>query len=153
MSTGKEEMRHFILKWVNSKIYKNFLKQKEKMKSNKLFTKDELIELCHSIMALYELSEEERSEFEFLDEVAIASMPKLELYKQFSKTLSTWYAYLNRHVIAEDYELCAMIRDIIEIEKREFYMLLKKYCVEYNLVEDFKTIAMVEFEIRKVFSI
>lgn len=147
------EMRELINRWLASKIYKEYTLKKEKMSLNKTLTKTELDEICNSIIALYDLTPEQRDDFDFIEELSIETLSKTELFKQLTKTLSTWYMYLKKHVELEDYELCAKIRDVITIEKQEFYSILSKYSHEFNIKEDYNTITIIEHEIRKVFNL
>ena len=150
--TSGEEMRNWMAKWTASKMFKEFKEKRDLMRQRSL-NKNELIALCQSIIQLNQLSYEEKAEFEFLEEVAIASSTKLNLYKEFSNNLLTWFSYLKTYLDTEDFEICSLLRDVIEIEKTDFFLLLSKYCQEFDIDADTDSIIQVDEHIRKIFGI
>lgn len=148
----KDDMKRWLISWANSKLYKEFKEKRDLMKKRSL-TKPELIALCQSVIQLNELPYEEKAEFDFLEEVAIASSTKLNLYKELAKNLSTWYWYLKTYLDLEDFETCALLRDVITIEKQDFFLLLSKYCQEFDAAADSDSIIQVDEHIRTVFEI
>lgn len=152
MSKNKDEMKKWLQAWAASKVYKQFKERKELMKQRSL-NKQELIALCHSIIELNNLPYEEKMEFELFEEIAIASSRKLELYKDLVKNLSTWYQYLSFYLNQEEYEICALLRDVVDIEKNDFYILISKYSPEFESEADYESIIQVDNQIKTIFGI
>jgi hypothetical protein len=153
MTYQGREMRDLINKWLASKVYAEYLEKRKKMTQNRLLTKVELEDIINSILAIWNMPKEQREELELIDHVHFSTISKLELFKQLAKTLSTWYMYLNRHLRNEEYELCAKLRDVIQIEQTAFYELIEKYCYEFEPQNDLISIEIIDSEVRKVFNI
>ena len=152
MSKSRDEMKKWLQAWAASKVYKEFKEKKDLMKQRSL-NKQELIALCNSIIELNNLPYEEKMEFELFEEIAICSSRKIELYKELVKNLSIWYQYLYKYLLKEEYEMCALLRDVIQIEKNDFYLLLAKYCQEFEVHADTESIKMVDNQIKQLFGI
>lgn len=137
----KDEMKRFIDNWLISKKYAE-LKRKLNLRPKAMeieiqdiikhlretgLTRIELIASCHNRVAYDEMDPEEKLEFEWMQAEFLVANTREEIIKKFITTLLEWYGYIHIHQQKEDYELCAQIKKVVEIEKKEFLAILEDY--------------------------
>ena len=118
----------------------------------KYFTPTELESMCQSILMYSKIPFGRREELDVEHEAYLRNSTKEKLFKDITKTLTTWYFYLSIHIKIENYELCSLIKQTIEVEKKEFMFYLKKFCIEYEK-EDKQFLEEIEKEIREFYKI
>lgn len=144
-SRDEEEMKKFIQAWKTSKKYAEIKNELEKRKkelshimsldksalvehmNNHGLSRDELNAMIQSILEYDSLTPEEKKEFEWINEDIVLIKDKSELYLDFIRTMMTWYTYVYIYQTLEEYEMCAQIKKVIEVEKREFINTLTSY--------------------------
>lgn len=124
------------------------------MKKTKIqiMSDSELEEMVDNILEFNNLNQTEKNEYFFLIESKALMYSKRELYHQFIKNMISWFYHLRKCIDLEKYELCAKIRDVIQVEKSEFYSTLQ-FCFEGFYEKDIKEIKKIENELKKQFEI
>jgi len=141
----KKEMIDEINAWMNSSVYNNLhrkLEEKKKrllenldikkaLKQKKIYmmTKDELIEYCRNIIEFNKIQE---SDTEWINSVLNHSKDIRTVLESYQSILIDYYIYLYDYIKTEDYEVAALVKEVIEIEKKELIKITVTY---YGLTE------------------
>jgi len=161
-------MKNLINNWLQSKKYielKNQLDEKrskflgsiaevskfKKINAMPKLTKNELIQQVDVLLKFSQATDFERYEYEHKTFLVFSTTDKTALFYELSNQLICWYFYLSEQSSEEEYELCAKIRDSIEIEKHEFLQALIKYCPSYEEIIDEELIKDIDAQIKKTF--
>lgn len=133
----KNELKRYIQNWKVSRKYSEFRKQiDEKSKDllnlyflpkEKIFDyisqnqikKSELEKMVDSIIEFSEMSEEEKSNLNWIIEEFVVVSNKQQVYKKLIQSLLTWYTYIFIYEKAEDYEFCSKLLKICDFEIKE----------------------------------
>ncbi len=158
----------WILFWTNSKKYKQFKKELEKKKEQFLklefsldkimktkriiLTRESLEDTLDKILAFSLLTPEEKEEYEWINEEYTTKVEKTQLYFDLTRNLVNWYFYMKLYLEKEDFEMATKLRDVIEIEIKEFKSSLDKYCNDIEPDED-ETINYTNESIKKLFEL
>lgn len=128
-------MREQINNWKNSKKFAELQEQlKEKkqqlinlkfdiMAKEEFLTRDELIQLIKAIKEADEINCEVDYDYHYF---AILGTQD-EIMGEYIDKLANWFMYLKKYLDREEYEICAGIRDCIQIEQKTFYDLCLRY--------------------------
>lgn len=128
----KDEWKRILENWEASKKLRK-LREKAMYKGIFSLTTTELIEEMDSIEDfVLSLSEEERAEYDFIDEDGLG-MDKMDVTMSFSQMCVKWHFYLKKYELAEQYEICARILKILGYEKEE---VIRMFRVHFPLEED-----------------
>jgi len=161
-------MKELINNWLQSQKYRDLKKQfdeKRKYFLNSLeqvskfkkenpmpkLTKQQLIEQINTLLIFDKASEYDRFEYEHKTFSIFSTTDKTTLFYDISNQLICWYFHLYEQVQEEEFELCAKIRDVIEIEKREFMQALIKYHPQYEEIIDEDLLKDIDVEIKRIF--
>ena len=131
-----EEMKLAIANWKKSRKYLEFqelLKAKKQelielkfeimISKDEYYTRDELVALINAI----KLSEEIECEVDYDYNYFSILGTQEEILAEYISKLSEWFMYLKIYIYKEEFEICAGIRDVIEIEKNTFYDICLRY--------------------------
>lgn len=130
--------------WLNSNKLKSFLNDLDKNREEKMrqvletktianfkpqlnMTDKQIEEILNSILEFQTLTIQEKDEIEFTTACINAGKTKKKLFFEFIKTITNWHYYLKRSLLKENYELASKLRDVINIDIKEFYMYMNKY--------------------------
>lgn len=157
-----DDMKRHIQNWMASKKYAQVQKELEERR-NKLteimeYDKEKLIEYMNSYgVAKNKLSElvnqiieqeatPANSEFNWFNESYMSATSKTKLLSRFTYNLMTWYTYVLIYQRLEDYEFCAKLKQVIDIDKKE---LLETIDIKYGGLDadDLEIIQGLEQEI------
>ena len=124
----KDDWKRMIDNWEASRKYANFKKKlNQKMQMN--MNKKEILKAIESIKEFSALDAEDKEAFDFLDEVARNQTSKEDIVYSLIQTLLRWHFYLLKYQLKEEYELCAQIRDTIELEIDECRRMIATYFI------------------------
>lgn len=161
----KKEMENLIRNWMTSKKYseirKELDKKREELKNimnldkNKVLlyfkdnglNKEEIIKMANDIIEYDSLSEEDKAEFIWITDNIYSIKTKDEIYFDFLRAIITWYTYILIYQKIEDYETCALLKKVVEIEKREVIRNISNYFTFES--EDEELIKQIEEEVIK----
>lgn len=128
-------MKDELNKWKSSKKYAEFQEQlkirKQELIELKLdimakdeyYTRDELIMLIQAIKEADEIACEVEYDYHYFAVLGTQD----EIMAEYIQKLASWFVYLRKYLALEEFEICAGIRDVVEIEKRTFYDLCLRY--------------------------
>ena len=128
-------MRKEIDNWKNSKKFaelQNLLKERKQllielkfeiMNKEEELTREELIEVIDSIIMANEIACEVDFNYNYFSIISTTEDIQIE----YISKMADWFYYLKKYLALEEFELCAGIRDVIEIECKEFYELCKNH--------------------------
>ena len=86
----------------------------------------EVLSIINSIEEFYALDDEDKEAFDWLDR-SLKNISKEELTNEYLQMLVKWYFYQYRYEINQQYEICARIRDVVQMETDEFKRMLTSY--------------------------
>lgn len=121
--------------WKNSKKYAELqeqMKQKKQellelkhdiMAKDEYYTKTELIQLIKAIKEADEIACEVDYDYQYFSVLGTQD----EIMAEYIEKLASWFVYLRKYLEIEEFEICAGIRDVVDIEKRTFYDLCLRY--------------------------
>ena len=155
--------------WLNSNKLKSFLNNLEKNREDNMnrvlsertisdfkpkfnMNDKQIEEILDSILEFQTLTPLEKEEVEFTTACINSGKTKKMLYFEFIKTLTNWHFYLKRSLLKENYELASKIRDVINIDIKEFYMYMNKYRDDFES-DDEKIIQLTIESVKKQFNI
>lgn len=144
----KEYIKKLLQDWKTSSVYNKFKKELEERKRNLSLVLDAskeqiLIELSQiddktinltiqNIIEFDSLDDESKNEFGYITDFIVSNTTKEMLFADFTKTIMAWTGYLFYFEKKESYEICAKIKQVIDIEIREF----KNSLITYFQLED-----------------
>jgi len=130
-------MRKEINNWKNSSKYKEF-QAKLNIKRQELFElKNEIMdkkdselsneELKDLIKIIKALDKEPRSVDEFDYNYFSIIGTREDILHEYMSRMMNWFFYLGVNILDEEFELCAELRDVIAIEKKQMLYSLEEY--------------------------
>jgi hypothetical protein len=134
-----EDWKRIINNWSSGRNYKLF-KQKIKYRNMYIMNDDELIAAIEAAFEYAALDDEDKEAFDFLDHEFAAKNLK-DILSSYIQTLLQWYYYQIKYERSQEYELCANIRDVIELEKEEMGRIVETYFpneINISLLETLK---------------
>jgi hypothetical protein len=140
-----EEKRYFFLEDLKSNLEK-LTKQKENT-----MTKEELENTLNTIIAFDALSQADKDEIEWIVENNMIAVSRQTAFHDFNRNLVNWYFWLRYYIAMEDFEIAAKLRDVIQIEKKEFILSISSYCSWFSEEEDIAQIERDEEFIKQMF--
>jgi len=146
MSREKEnnDMRKFIDFWVQSKKYKKLREKLENLRNEMIevhnldreqllnyvkennFGIKKLNEILDDYITILYYSDEEKQEL-CIEHLVNKGVTVKELLTELTRNLIKWYTYLYTYEKAEAYELCAKIKQVIDLEIKDFIFNLSVY--------------------------
>ena len=141
LSKHKKQTIDYALK------YNQLMPHKKIIISNK-----ELEAVLDNILAFEKLSDDDKQEFEWTQEMIFSQKDKKELFFECIKALVNWYFYLKKMVLEENYEMAEKLKFVIEIEKKEFKESIQKFCADFE-TQDLDWVDEIDGDIRKQFDI
>jgi len=146
MSREKEnnDMRKFIDFWVQSKKYKKLREKLENLRNEMIevhnldreqllnyvkennFGIKKLNEILDDYITILYYSDEEKQEL-CIEHLVNKGVTVKELLTELTRNLIKWYTYLYTYEKAEAYELCAKIKQVIDLEIKDFLFNLSVY--------------------------
>jgi len=106
------------------------------MKNRLTLSDKELEDMCDNIIAFEFLSKEEKDEYEWTVLLSTDNMSQNELFSEFTKNIINWYFYLKNKIEQEQYELAQKLKQVVEIEIKEFKSIIRtKYQDIYDELE------------------
>lgn len=147
MATNKdlEDMSRYIQNWMKSRKYAQVRKEldlrqaelselktlnKEQLllqMKDKFLKRKELLQIVNDIIAFDSLNSDEKEELIWISDVNLYNKNKEELYLYFIRGLINWYMYIYIYQVIEDYEMCQLLKQVIEIDKREMVSNINDY--------------------------
>lgn len=128
----EQDWKRMIYNWQISQKHAD-LKLKLKRKKVYNLTKKEIEQIIEDVFEFENLSEEDKEAFDWLDPNVIITQNKEELILSLIETMLQWYYYQLKYEKLQDFELCAKIRDIIDIEINDYKRIAETY---YSIHED-----------------
>lgn len=119
----KEEWRKQISNWES---VRNYRLHKQKLKMN-IYNKEQLIKACQAMNEYHSLPLEDKESLDFLEYELMSKATLNDLLESYIQTILQWNYYQIRHELVQEFEICAMLRDVIAIEKEEMLRLLETY--------------------------
>jgi len=169
MANKKDDMRNLIDAWTKSKKHKELRKQIEahRVQLNNIvqldkkdlinyievngFSKEQINKLVDNVLSFEELPIDDQEEFGWISEINMSFVDKNELYLDFIINMYTWNVYVYCMQISENYEICAKLQKVIELEKKQLASNLHIYFTFEE--EDKEIISKIESDIKsKLFS-
>lgn len=161
-----ENFSDYLKKWVNSSKYKSFQEALEQKKENLInlkinkkkllqqkkgtMTREELESVVDTIIYFDSLTQADKDEIDWIVENNMSNISQKTAFFEYTKNLINWYFWLNYFLSKEDFEMAAKLRDVIEIEVKEFKYSIMKFCEWFD--ETDLTIANeTNTEIKKMF--
>lgn len=120
---NEKEWREILYKWELSKKNKQ-LKQKLMDKAQFRMTREEIVEIFKATKEFDLLTNEEKEAFDFED---LANTSVEDVSAAFTSYTIKWCFYIQKYEMEEDYEVCSMLRQIIDFDKRDSIRLFETY--------------------------
>lgn len=133
----QEDWRKMLENWQKSRKFKQ-LNQKLRIKQMYNLSKKQLKEIIQGAKEYAALSDDDKEAFDFIDE--LKSMTPNSIISSLSKTLLQYFYYKNTYLILEDYEMCAEIRDVAQLEIDDAKRMMNTYFPEYDAKYAFENI-------------
>jgi len=122
----EDDWKRMIAAWQVSRKHQ-LIKNKLKSRRMYILTTKELLEIFDEIMEFDSLSDEDKEAFDWLDVEFKETTSKDDLILSLIQTLIKWHFYMKKYELAQEYEICAKIRDVITIEINECRRMIRSY--------------------------
>lgn len=110
-----------------------------------IMNETEINKMIDDILEYESLSDVQKEKLDFFEEDYMATVKKESIYISLTKSLTKWYIHQIIYQNFENYELCARIRDVVELEINDSKRLIETYFnpinkKEINKIEEIKNI-------------
>ena len=124
----EDNWKKIIENWKASRKHQEI---KKKLNSRRMYTlkKEEILLIIDEIKEFHSLTDEEKEAFDWLDPEMINETHKEGVIQSLIETLIKWHFYMYKYEIAQEYEVCTKIRDVISIEIEECKRVIDTYYV------------------------
>lgn len=131
----EENWKRIMQTWKSSRKHHQL---KQRIKKLEMFniTQKELEEMITGIMTFNDLSDEDKEAFDWLDLEVKNNATKMDVVQSLIETLLKWYYHQVKYERLELYELCAKIRDVIDVEISEARRIINTYFVPEDTDEE-----------------
>ncbi len=126
-----EEWNEMQKRWLASNKFAQFKQKREeqKMRNELRMNKQELLQVIDSLMSYHHQSVKDKEVSDWL----LFDKDKQSVINDHLKQCIKWSFYLKQYEIVEDYDMCILLRDLIQLETED----VKRFCSNYYVYSDF----------------
>ena len=110
-------------------------------------TTPEIESMLKSCREFNALCDDDKEVFDWLDPSFQQGITKKDVIASLIDLLVKWYFYMKKYEIAQEYELCANIRDVIDMEVDDARRVIARYFIIEE--DDYEMFKMLKEESKK----